>query len=81
MAATTRPCQRCGIEIPLERIKVLPQTRLCVQCSKAVGGEFDLTIIPENLAKSGSLKKNYGSWEVQKVRRPLPAAGRGKMTR
>jgi hypothetical protein len=75
MPAKTRPCQRCGIEIPLERIEALPQTRLCVGCSKAVGGEFDLTVIPENLAKSGSLKKNYGSWEVRKTRRPLPPRG------
>jgi hypothetical protein len=41
--------------IPPERIEVLPETRLCVACSKAVGGEFDLTIVPENLSKAGSL--------------------------
>jgi len=43
--------------IPAERIEVLPETRLCVKCSKDIGGEFDLTFVPENLAKSGSLKK------------------------
>jgi hypothetical protein len=58
--------------IPVERIEVLPQTRLCVACSEAVGGEFDLSITPENLAKSGSLKKNYGSFGVKRTRRPLP---------
>jgi hypothetical protein len=68
----TRPCQRCGTEIPAERIEVLPETRLCVNCSQAVGGEFDLTITPENLAKSGSMKKNYGGFTVQKRRKPLP---------
>ena len=61
--------------IPVERIEVLPETRLCVACSKAVGGEFDLTFVPENLAKSGSLKKNYGSFAVKKTRRPLPPRG------
>jgi hypothetical protein len=58
--------------IPIERIEVLPETRLCVDCSKAVGGEFDLAITPENLAKSGSLKKNYGSFAVTRTRMPLP---------
>src|SRR5688572_10815311 len=52
--ARSRPCQRCGVIIPSERVEVLPQTRLCVECSKAVGGEFDLEIVPENLAKAGS---------------------------
>jgi hypothetical protein len=40
-----------------------------VECVKAVGGEFDLVMSVENLAKAGSLKKNYGSFEVVKVRR------------
>ena len=70
--AKSRPCQRCGVMIPLERIEVLPETRLCVECSKAVGGEFSLTMTPENLAKSGSIKKNYGSFEVTKTRKKLP---------
>ena len=68
----SRPCERCGTMIPPERIEVLPETRLCVACSKAVGGEFDLSIVPENLAKAGSLKKNYGSFNVKKTRRPIP---------
>jgi hypothetical protein len=38
-------------------------------------GEFDLAIVPENLAKAGSLKKNYGSFNVQKTRKPLPPRG------
>ena len=48
------------------------RNRLCVDCSKAVGGEFDLTITPENLAKAGSLKKNYGGFTGQKTRRAIP---------
>jgi hypothetical protein len=58
--------------IPPERVEVLPDTRRCVDCSQAVGGEFDLAIVPENLAKAGSLKKNSGSFNVQKTRKPLP---------
>ena len=67
----TRPCERCGTMIPPERIEVLPETRLCVACSRTVGGEFDVTIVPENLAKAGSMKKNYGSFNVKKTRRPI----------
>jgi hypothetical protein len=42
-----------------------------VKCSEAVGGEFDITLTPENLSKSGSLKKNYGSFTVKKMRKPV----------
>ena len=71
MSVKSRPCQRCGKEIPIERIEVMPETRLCIDCSKAVGGEFDISTRPENLAKEGSLKKNYGSFEVRKTRKPI----------
>jgi len=50
-------------------LEVLPETRMCVECVRAVGGEFDLVISPENLGKAGSLKKNYGSFGVVRVRR------------
>jgi hypothetical protein len=36
-----------------------------------VGGEFEVRIIPDNLAKAGSLKKNYGSWTVEKRRKRI----------
>jgi DksA/TraR C4-type zinc finger protein len=69
--AEPRMCQRCRAEIPAERVEVLPDTRLCVKCSEAVGGEFDLRVVPDNLAKTGSLKKNYGSWTVEKRRKRI----------
>ena len=75
--AKTRPCERCGAMIPPERIEVLPETRLCVACSQAVGGEFDVSIVPENLAKAGSLKKNYGSFNIKKTRRQIPRDRKG----
>jgi hypothetical protein len=71
MPNATRPCQRCGKPIPAERIEVLPDTRLCVDCSKAIGGEFELSYVQENLGKAGSLKKNYGSVVMKKTRRPI----------
>ena len=41
MAEKTRPCERCGVLIPAERIEALPETRVCVKCSEAIGGEFE----------------------------------------
>ena len=72
MSAKSRPCQRCGAAIPAERVEVLPETRLCVQCSQEIGGEFDVTVVADNLAKTGSLKKNYAGWSVQRKRRKSP---------
>lgn len=69
MSVRPRHCERCRREIPAERLEVLPETRMCVECVRAVGGEFDLVISPENLGKAGSLKKNYGSFGVVRVRR------------
>jgi hypothetical protein len=71
MHSKQRPCARCHALIPPERLEVLPETRLCVACSQAIGGEFVMTIETENLAKTGSLKKNYGSINVRKRRRPI----------
>ena len=73
----TRPCARCGQPIPPERADALPDTRLCVDCSKAIGGEFDLSFVAENLAKSGSLKKNYGSISIEKTRKPVQSLRKG----
>ena len=66
-----RFCSRCKDEIPVERIEIIPETRLCVKCSAAVGGEFELIFQDESLGKVGSLKKNYGSVTVKKRRKDL----------
>ncbi|QOV91213.1 TraR/DksA C4-type zinc finger protein [Humisphaera borealis] len=70
----TRPCERCGTMIPPERIEILPDTRLCVACSQAVGGEFQISFVAENLAKSGTMKKNYGAISMKKTRKPVRRA-------
>jgi hypothetical protein len=67
-----RFCQRCKVEIPAERVEILPDTWLCVKCSEVVGGEFEIQVVPDNLGKAGSLKKNYGSWTIQKRRKRIP---------
>jgi hypothetical protein len=71
MGMKTRPCVRCKVEIPAERLEALPETRLCVECSQQVGSDFEVTVVPENLGKSGSLKKNYGSYSIRKRRRQI----------
>lgn len=72
MATRPRPCERCGIEIPLERIETMPETRICVKCSEEVGGEFVRKVRAVNVAKAGSLKRNYSDYEVKLVRKKLP---------
>jgi hypothetical protein len=57
MSVRPRPCARCGVTIPQGRLVALPETRLCVQCSAAVGDEFDVTITGQNLGKKESIKK------------------------
>lgn len=76
--SATRPCIRCKAMIPPERIEALPETRLCIECSKAVGSDFETTVTTENLAKTGSLKKNYGGISVKKKRRRIEPLEEGE---
>ncbi len=71
MAEQTRPCARCGAVIPPGRLEALPETRLCLQCSEEIGGDFEVRIVQENLGKAGSLKKNYGGISISKRRRQI----------
>jgi hypothetical protein len=71
MPIKPRACQRCQAMIPLERLEALPETRLCVRCSQDIGGEFEYRAVPENIGKAGSLKKNYGSFDIRKRRKPI----------
>lgn len=75
MSVKPRPCERCKAEIPLERLEVIPETRLCIKCSEAVGGDFKVSVVPENLGKAGSLKKNYGGVTIHKRRRRITPLG------
>ncbi len=71
MRAKTRHCERCGVEIPAERVEALPETRVCMRCSEAIGGEFEIRTSTENLGKAGSLKKNYGGVTVRRRRKKI----------
>jgi DksA/TraR C4-type zinc finger protein len=64
-------CFRCDDWIPEKRLKALPDTRLCLECSEEIGGDYKTYVIPENTGKPGSLKKNYGSYAVKRTLRPI----------
>jgi hypothetical protein len=66
-----RQCQRCDDWIPEARLGALPDTRLCLECSKEIGGDYVTYVTAENTGKPGSLKKNYGSWSIKRKLRPI----------
>lgn len=70
-----QPCVRCGGEIPAERMEAIPETMVCVACSREMGGEFTVIVTPEKTSKDGSLKKNYGGYSTRKVRKPIRPKG------
>lgn len=70
-----RFCKRCKAEIPAARVAASPETELCKDCCEAVGGEFDVYVVPENLAKEGGLRKNYGGYKIQKRRKDIRPQG------
>ena len=71
MVVVPRPCTRCGQMIPAERIEAMPETEICIECSREVGGEFKLIASTERTSKPGSLKLNYGGISVRRVRKEL----------
>lgn len=71
MSIERRLCKRCGEEIAKRRLEVLPNTRLCLDCSQEIGGDFKTYAVPEHTGKPGSLKRNYGSWTVVRKRRQI----------
>jgi hypothetical protein len=75
MQIVPQPCTRCGGMIPAERIEALPETMVCVQCSREMGGEFRVYVSAEKTSKEGSLKKNYGGYSTRKVRKPIKRKG------
>jgi hypothetical protein len=71
-----RTCERCDAEIPAARVKAIPGTWLCLECSEEVGGDFSYTATQENLGKAGSLKLNYGAiGSIKKTRKTIQRRG------
>jgi hypothetical protein len=71
MTVEARRCQRCEEAIAAGRLEVLPDTRLCLACSREVGGDYVVKVVAENLGKAGSLKKNYGGVRLKKTLREI----------
>ena len=70
MKSETRKCRLCGAEIPEGRLRALPDTLLCVRCSKKIGGEFELKVTVSGTGKAGSLKKTGQEVSVKRQRKP-----------
>ena len=71
METEARRCRRCGVEIPRERLEVIPDTLICVKCSQKIGGEFELRVRVGGTGKAGSLKITGQEVSVKRQRRPL----------
>ncbi|MDB2663068.1 TraR/DksA C4-type zinc finger protein [Paracoccaceae bacterium] len=53
-------CRKCGLVIPIERMKVLPDTQLCVDC--ASDPNFKKQKVPEPWGSREDFKKDRKSW-------------------
>ena len=69
MATEDTLCTVCGEEIPAARLKAMPETMVCVECSQNIGGEFELEVNVTSTGKPGSLKKTGESIEVRRKRK------------
>lgn len=61
----------CKKEIEPERIQAITGTRLCTEHGREIekfGGEFKLSASQERTSKKTSLKVNYGSVSVERIR-------------
>ena len=66
-----RSCRLCGVEIPQARLKAIPDTLICVDCSSKTGGEFELEVTVNSTGKAGSLKKTGEDVHVRRKRKQL----------
>jgi hypothetical protein len=67
----TRFCERCRVEIPAPRLEALPDTLVCIQCSREIGGEFQLLAVRESLGRPGAIKQITGGVTVRKRRKDV----------
>jgi hypothetical protein len=71
METNGKNCRICGEEIPAERLEVIPDTLVCVKCSRRIGGEFELKVRVGGTGKVGSLKITGQEVTVKRQRRRL----------
>lgn len=66
-----RSCRLCFKEIPRARLAAIPDTYVCVDCSRRTGGEFELEVTLNSTGKAGSLKKTGEEVQVVRKRKPM----------
>ncbi len=71
METDAKYCRMCGVEIPRERLEVIPDTLVCVECSRKIGGEFELKVRIGGTGKAGSLKITGQEVSAKRQRKPL----------
>jgi hypothetical protein len=69
METNAKRCRICSEEIPPERLEVIPDTLVCVKCSKTIGGEFELRVRVGGTGKAGSLKITGQEVSIKRQRR------------
>ncbi|MEQ8279750.1 MAG: TraR/DksA C4-type zinc finger protein [Deltaproteobacteria bacterium] len=62
-------CARCEQEIPAARLEALPGTIVCLECSEAIDGDFELEVRMGSTGKVGSLKLTGQTLEVRRVKK------------
>jgi len=67
----TRLCRVCTSQIPPARLKAIPETLVCVNCSERIGGEFELEVTISGVSKAGSLKKTGETVSAKRKRKPV----------
>ena len=70
MESERKNCRICGVEIAAERLEALPDTLVCIHCSRKIGGEFELKVTISGTGKAGSLK--ITGQELSVTRQPKP---------
>jgi hypothetical protein len=66
MSQEPKLCRICGAAIPERRLQAMPETRVCIECSREIGGEFELEVTISSTGKAGSLKKTGQSVSVKR---------------
>jgi RNA polymerase-binding transcription factor DksA len=64
-----RRCKSCDKVIPADRLRVMRNTRVCVECSAELGPEDVAVASYESLGKANSMKKTYGGVTIRWRRR------------
>jgi hypothetical protein len=49
----------------------MPETQICVECSRKTGGEYELEVTISSTGKAGSLKKTGQDLHIRRQRKPL----------